>query len=87
MGFEIGYDLCDLVLTLDQIRSRLNLERIFEIFGGCTVWLTWPSLRVRSNALYNVGFEFAVVYQIYREVKVLFMVCAGKFQTSSTEFA
>ena len=25
MCFEIGYDLCDLVLTPDQIRLRLNL--------------------------------------------------------------
>ena len=33
-------------------------------------WLTWPSLRVRSNVSYSVGFEFAVEYQIYREVLV-----------------
>ena len=66
--FEVGYDLRDLVLTPDQIRLRLIEEKDIKIFGGCTAWLTWPSLRVRSNASYSVSFEFAVEYQIYREV-------------------
>ena len=43
--FEVGYDLRDLVLTPDQIRLRLIEDIKFKIFGGCTAWLTWPSLR------------------------------------------
>ena len=56
--FEAGYDLRDLLLTPDQIRLRLNIENkmLKILLVGVRVWLTWPSLQVRSNASYSVAF-------------------------------
>ena len=76
MGLDMGtilknamfwrrYDLRDLVLTPDQIRLRLNIFQKCLIYGGCTSWMTWPSLQVKSIESYSVHFEFAVEYQIY----------------------
>ena len=87
MCFEIGYDLCDLVLTPDQIRLRLNLQWIY--------WGTWWVYGLVDMALtpgqvervVQCGFWICCRVPNIPRSEGAFMVCAGKFQTSSTEFA